>query len=153
MNFKDHKATDIDGNEFIFTVEMQRKLHNAGLPVEPASIVDYKANFKPPSAPNPKERRERKEKPRAPRAPAFEVPDEVEVDSVTGKFIGYLEEYNSHKGFGFILAGGDKVFFHKSKMLDDLTGASAGQKLLYEVREYKGKEEAFNVEEYEDEIE
>lgn len=149
MNFKDHIATDIDGNEFIFTVEMQRKLHEAGLPVEPASIVDYKANYKPPSAPNPNQKKEKNR----PKAPRIEVPDEVEVDPVTGKFIGYLEEYNSRKGFGFILAGGDKIFFHKSKMLDDLTRAPSGQKLLYEVREYKGKEEAYNVEEYEEEIE
>ena len=38
MNFKDQWATDEDGNRFIFTVEMQKRLNAAGLPIEPASL-------------------------------------------------------------------------------------------------------------------
>lgn len=38
MNFRDRWETDESGQKFVFTVEMQRKLTQAGLPVEPASL-------------------------------------------------------------------------------------------------------------------
>jgi cold shock protein len=38
MNFRDRWETDESGQKFVFTVEMQRKLIEAGLPVEPASL-------------------------------------------------------------------------------------------------------------------
>ena len=39
MNFRDRWETDENGEQFVFTVEMQRKLSEAGLPVEPASLA------------------------------------------------------------------------------------------------------------------
>jgi CspA family cold shock protein len=39
MNYRDRWETDENGGKFVFTVEMQRKLSQAGLPVEPASLA------------------------------------------------------------------------------------------------------------------
>lgn len=38
MSFRDRWETDENGQKFVFTVEMQRRLTEAGLPVEPASL-------------------------------------------------------------------------------------------------------------------
>ncbi len=38
MNFRDRYETDEAGNRILFTVEMQRRLSKAGLPVEVASL-------------------------------------------------------------------------------------------------------------------
>jgi hypothetical protein len=50
MNFRDEWATDEEGNRFVFTVEMQRRLHEAGLPVEPASLSELGDAPAPPAA-------------------------------------------------------------------------------------------------------
>ena len=42
MNFQDTWVTDDEGNKWVFTVEMQRKLHQAGLPVEPSALDDLR---------------------------------------------------------------------------------------------------------------
>ena len=39
MKFADRWATDEAGNRFLFTVEMQRQLSEAGLPVEPEALA------------------------------------------------------------------------------------------------------------------
>lgn len=39
MSFRDQWAKDSEGNEFLFTVEMQRKLSRAGLPLDPAYLA------------------------------------------------------------------------------------------------------------------
>ena len=38
MNFKDRWEKDESGNKFVFTVEMQRRLSQAGLPVDPVNL-------------------------------------------------------------------------------------------------------------------
>lgn len=150
MNFSDRWATDEKGEQFLFTVEMQRRLHEAGLPVEPEEIAKFKAKHAPKAAPNPNARKPRERAPR-PERPVVEEPTEIEVDEATGKFIGTLESFNKGKGFGFILRGaGEKLFFHKSKALDDPGSMSPGQKVLYEINLYRGKEEGVNVEEFEE---
>ncbi len=47
MNYKDQWATNENGDRFIFTVEMQRKLHDAGLPIEIASLSALPAQVTP----------------------------------------------------------------------------------------------------------
>lgn len=150
-NYSDQWATDENGERFIFTVEMQRRLEEAGMPVEPASIVEFKAQHAPKSAPTREQKAERKQERRQERQESFERTEEIEVDEATGKLIGRLIMFNPRKGFGFIARGlDDKIYFHEKKTLDDPRYMSEGQKVLYEVNEYRGKEEAIEVEEYEE---
>jgi hypothetical protein len=61
MNFRDEWATDEEGNRFVFTVEMQRRLHEAGLPVEPGSLSELgDAPAPPPARSEPVSRAERR---------------------------------------------------------------------------------------------
>lgn len=149
-NYSDQWATDESGEKFVFTVEMQRRLADVGLPVEPASIAKFKSEHAPKSAPTRDEREERRSERRQERQESFERTEEIEVDEVTGKFIGKLIMFNPRKGFGFIARGLDKIYFHEKKAIDDPRYMSEGQKLLYQVNEYRGKEEAIDVEEYEE---
>ncbi len=154
-NYSDQWATNEAGEKFVFTVEMQRRLAAAGLPVEPASISELKAAHAPPPAPTREQREARREEKRNDRreyqAESFERTEEIEVDEATGKLIGRLIMFNPRKGFGFIARGlDDKIYFHEKKTLDDPRYMSEGQKVLYEVNEYRGKEEAIEVEEYEE---
>ena len=148
MNFKDQWAEDENGERFVFTVEMQRRLAEAGLPVEPASIAEFKKTHAPPPAPDPNKRRER----RSERQYDDDVTrtEEVEIDEVTGKNIGRLIMFNNRKGFGFITRGMDKIYFHEKNALDDPNYISQNQKVLYTVNQYRGKDEAIDVEEYEE---
>jgi hypothetical protein len=67
MTYRDQWAENENGERFIFTVEMQRRLAEAGLPVEPASLAELgerpSAPAPAPSAPRsqeaPPERKER----------------------------------------------------------------------------------------------
>lgn len=43
MNYRDRWVTNEQGEKFLFTVEMQRKLDRLGLPVEPASLSQLDA--------------------------------------------------------------------------------------------------------------
>lgn len=149
MNYKDQWVTDEQGKKFVFTVEMQRRLAEAGLPVEAASIADFKAKHAPPPAPTREQREQRREERRDERRQQPERSEEIEVDEMTGKFIGRLIMFNPHKGFGFITRGADKIYFHEKKAMDDPKYLSEGQKLLYTLNEYRGKEEAIDVEEFE----
>ncbi len=42
MNFRDRYVTDEEGSQILFTVEMQRRLSKAGLPVEIAYLDQIK---------------------------------------------------------------------------------------------------------------
>lgn len=47
MNFSDTWATDADGNTFVFTVEMKRRLSKAGLPIDPTYLPQLGAVAQP----------------------------------------------------------------------------------------------------------
>lgn len=150
MNFKDQWATDEDGNQFVFTVEMQRQLEEAGLPVVPASLVDLDY-----SAPAPAERKPKNDSRFESAAPendeeSFDMPDTIQIDPQTGKYIGRMKWYNSQKGYGFIMrGGGEEIFFHKSNTSYDPGNIQEGQWILYDVEETRKGPEATDVEPYE----
>ncbi len=152
MNFKDQWAEDENGERFVFTVEMQRRLQEAGMPVEPASIVEFKKTHAPPAAPDPNKRNERRNDRREKRQYDDDVTrtEEIEIDPVTGKVIGRLIMFNKRKGFGFITRAMDKIYFHEKNAMDDPNYISQNQKVLYTVNQYRGKDEAIDVEEYEE---
>ena len=152
MNFKDQWATDEDGNQFVFTVEMQRRLEQAGLPIEPASLSDL--DFE--SAPPPPRRSsdysrssEASTSPEPEEEQTFEMPDTIQIDPQTGKYIGRMKWYNSQKGYGFIMrGGGEEIFFHKSNTSYDPDNIQEGQWILYDVEETRKGPEATDVEPY-----
>lgn len=149
MNFRDRWETDETGHTFLFTVEMQRALYEAGLPLEPAALKTYRERVAPKVA-DPRHKPRDDERGRG-RGDRHEQPvEDVAIDPATGKFIGRLIMFNGSKGFGFIARGADKIYFHQKKALDDPRYFSEGQKLLYDIDVYRGKEEAINVEEYEE---
>lgn len=142
MRFKDQWAVDENGQKYIFTVEMQRRLYELNRPVEAHEWLKFKAENTPPSAPKPKDRETKPEPVRVEVAP-------MEVDSATGKFVGVLKMYNDAKSFGFIDQGGGKeIYFHKRQLLSDTRFWKPGQRLLYNVTVYRGKEEAVEIEEH-----
>lgn len=151
MNFKDRWETDEEtGKRFLFTVEMQRRLTQAGLPLDPA-VIDQVGEYSPP-------------KPSRDAAPATPVvkkpknqevsgPLSIQIDPQSGKYIGQVKWYNTRKGYGFILRGGDEeIFFHKSGSPGDIEGLEDGQWVLYDVEETKKGPEAMDVEIYNGEI-
>lgn len=153
MNFKDQWATDEDGNQFVFTVEMQRQLAQAGLPIEPASLADLDWDATP--APPPPPRRSNDDFSRQSSqdnredAEEFEMPDTIQIDPQTGKYIGRMKWYNSQKGYGFIMrGGGEEIFFHKSNTSHDPESIQEGQWILYDVEETRKGPEATDVEPY-----
>lgn len=153
MNYKDQWATDEEGNQFVFTVEMQRQLEQAGLPIEPASLTDL--DFTTPAPPPLKTARDRSEPELSTTAKeedgeVFEMPDTIQIDPQTGKYIGRMKWYNSQKGYGFIMrGGGEEIFFHKSNTTHDPDRIQEGQWILYDVEETRKGPEATDVEPYE----
>ena len=150
MNYKDQWATDEHGNQFVFTVEMQRQLAQAGLPVEPASLAELDFDAPPPP------RRSSSESYSPPSSAAesddeeYEMPDTIQIDPQTGKYIGRMKWYNSQKGYGFIMrGGGEEIFFHKSNTTRDPETIQEGQWILYDVEETRKGPEATDVEPYE----
>ena len=147
MNFKDRWETDEEtGEQFIFTIEMQRKLNRAGLPIEPAS--NQLLDDQPPI---------RKESRSSKPAPVQEQnnqevlgPDSIQIDPQTGKYIGQVKWYNTRKGYGFIMRGaGEEIFFHKSGSMGNPLNLQDGQWVLYDVEDTQKGPEATDVESYE----
>lgn len=158
MNFKDQWATDENGNQFVFTVEMQRQLAQAGLPIEPASLAELDLSASPPPArkPAPDSRPQSSYTSSASssaserEAEEFDMPDTIQIDPQTGKYIGRMKWYNSQKGYGFIMrGGGEEIFFHKSNTSHDPDTIKEGQWILYDVEETRKGPEATDVEPYE----
>jgi CspA family cold shock protein len=144
MNFTDHWVTNSAGEEFIFTVEMQRRLSQAGLPVEPDALDQLGSQpSKPAPAPAPAAIPQREEE--------FEGPETIQIDPQTGKYIGRLKWFSTAKGYGFInRGGGEDIFFHKTAIAEDQTQAQLdeGTWVLYDVEERKKGLEAADVEIY-----
>lgn len=147
MNFQDRWETDEDGKQFVFTVELQRRLYDAGLPVEPSSISDLGEADTPPP-PKAERRTERKPKPKD--EPSFTMPKDIQIDPMSGKYIGRIKWYNVRKGYGFIVrGGGEEIFFHKSGSSDSPIEFQDGQWVLYDVEDTQKGPEAMDVELYE----
>nr|MBP8948413.1 cold shock domain-containing protein [Promineifilum sp.] len=138
MNFRDRWEENEQGERFVFTVEMQRRLSQAGLPIEPSALAQL-----PPVASRPRESRESQsygeqssggygqyrdrdsqrepqrepQREREPQRDREEIvgPETIQIDPMTGKYIGRIKWYNEKKGYGFIVRGaGEEIFFHKS---------------------------------------
>ena len=105
MNFRDHWTENSRGERFIFTVEMQRRLSEAGLPVEPDAIgqldnrrSDNRRGDEPRSyEQRPNERETRSSEREAPRReqaesqPEIIGPETIQIDPMTGKYIGRIK--------------------------------------------------------------
>jgi len=146
-----------NGEEFIFTVEMQRRLSEAGLPLEPAYLSQL-GDYTAPAARSEKSERTSQNESQATTAVAeesidLEVPFTIQIDPQTGKYIGRLKWYNPQKGYGFIVRGaGEEIFFHKSSTIGRPEDLSEGQWVLYDVEETRKGPEAMEIEPYSGEI-
>jgi CspA family cold shock protein len=143
MSYKDTWEVDDDGNNFVFTVEMKRRLDDAGLPIAVESLA--KLEVRPE---NTGESTAQKDEPKA-----AEKLDIIQIDPETGKYLGRLKWYNPSRGYGFISrGGGDDIFFHRSSALGKPEEMNEGQLLLYDVEERSKGPEATEVEPYEGEL-
>jgi cold shock CspA family protein len=156
MNFSDRYETDVEGNQFVFTVEMQRRLSEAGLPVEVSNLDQIKQAAPPPrqeprSEPSQEPRQEPRKETRSSREDVTE-PESIQIDPMTGKYIGRIKWYNARKGYGFILRGaGEEIFFHRSAAIKDAEALAEGLWILYDVEETNKGPEATDIEPYQGE--
>lgn len=143
MNFKDTWATNKNGDKFVFTVEMQRKLSEKGLAIEPGSLVQLE-EFAHLMGEGVAEETEGQTG-----EVAFEEPASIQIDPQTGKYIGRVKWYNVSKGYGFISrGGGEDIFFHKTDTICDTDELGEGVWILYDVEETNKGLEASEVELY-----
>lgn len=151
MNFRDEWVETEDGKKFIFTVEMQRRLSEAGLPVEPSALGDLDMSAPPPRQDRDRDRNRDRESSRpAPEQREPVGPETIQIDPQTGKYIGMLKWFNTKKGYGFVVRGaGEEIFFHGSNSAVDPTTLNEGQWILYDVEETSKGPEATEVEPYE----
>jgi CspA family cold shock protein len=177
MNYKDRWETDDEGNRFVFTVEMQKRLVAQGLPPEPEHLGQLRGPSRsaPPREADRDRGRDRVQDERRSRGPAegddrdsdrggrdrgsrraeetrasIEEPTTIQIDPVSGKYLGRLKWYNASRGYGFIArGGGEDIFFHKSDVLVDPETLAEGTWILYDVEETNKGLEAGEVEVYE----
>ncbi len=166
MNFRDRWAEKENGERFVFTVEMQRRLSQAGLPIDPSAVGQLgtvERTSQPERQPERYERRERSEpeqraperssrpdeRSSSPRGGEIVGPATIQIDPVTGKYVGRVKWYNTKKGYGFIVRGaGEEIFFHKSATVGDMEEFDEGQWILYDVETTAKGPEATDVEPY-----
>jgi len=172
MNFRDRWAENEKGERFVFTVEMQRRLSQAGLPIDPSALAQLgpvESSARPPRAERPEreygdrgDRGDRGEQsprqqqssssysqPQAPREAEIVGPATIQIDPMTGKYIGRVKWYNTKKGYGFIVRGaGEEIFFHKSATVGEVEEYEEGQWVLYDVETTAKGPEASDVEPY-----
>ena len=149
MNYSDTWAEDEFGNRFVFTVEMKRKLAAAGLAIEVENLKELGVD-QPKSQP---ESRPSQQAGASGEARKVNTPEAIQIDPMTGKYIGTLKWYNPSRGYGFIArGGGEDIFFHKTSSLTEPTELAEGQWLLYDVEERNKGPEATEVEPYEGEV-
>jgi len=157
MNFSDHWATDADGNNFLFRVEVQRQLSEQGLPITPESLNELVQNQSAPKQKSPQRKEEKPQQKAEPRVDSgsdepeeeFDEPQTIQIDPGTGKYIGRIKWYNVTKGYGFISRGGNEdIFFHKTDVESDPEELDRGVWVLYDVEETPKGFEASEVEIY-----
>ncbi len=150
MNFRDRFETDEEGNKFLFTVEIQRRLSKAGLPVEVGSLSQLDDN--PAQTQRAETRSEQKPKQEKRGSDnSVEEPESIQIDPMTGKYIGRIKWYNGRKGYGFLLrGGGEEIFFHRSAAVGSPDSLTEGLWILYDVEETNKGPEATDIEPYEE---
>ena len=165
MNFRDRWAENEQGERFVFTVEMQRRLSQAGLPIDPTALPQLGdvEKSRPPRSDR-SYRAEQSPRPQQKASPSYEQnappresdrgaeivgPETIQIDPMTGKYIGRVKWYNTKKGYGFIVRGaGEEIFFHKSATVGDMDEFEEGQWILYDVETTAKGPEATDVEPY-----
>ncbi|MFN2253422.1 MAG: hypothetical protein ACK2U6_04205, partial [Candidatus Promineifilaceae bacterium] len=106
LTFRDRWETDEDGNKFVFTVEVQRRLSQAGLPVEVAYIDQLPPVQSQESRPQPaRQDAPRESRPSTPKKDEIAEPESIQIDPMSGKYVGRVKWYNARKGYGFLLRG------------------------------------------------
>jgi CspA family cold shock protein len=155
MNFRDRWEKNENGEDFIFTVEMQRRLSQAGLPVEPASLSQISVT---PEATQPKTESKTEsveESVTETTSQPASTPKEdlntfaIQIDPQTGKYIGRMKWYNPRKGYGFLIRGaGEEIFFHKSNTVGNAEELKEGDWVLYDIEETRKGPEATEIEPY-----
>lgn len=161
MNFRDRWVEDEQGKRFVFTVEMQRRLSQAGLPIDPSALgeLGQLAGGGQPARSEHRPRAESEERtyqksaqssePSPSRGPEIVGPETIQIDPMTGKYIGRVKWYNTKKGYGFIVRGaGEEIFFHKSATVGEVEEFEEGQWVLYDVETTNKGPEASDVEPY-----
>ncbi|HSH01285.1 MAG TPA: cold shock domain-containing protein [Anaerolineae bacterium] len=155
MNFRDQWAEREDGSKFIFTVDMQRKLSEAGLPVEVSSLSklpEYSSGGNQNSKTDHSAGNKSTEKPQNSYQDDSEddiQPDSIQIDPQSGKYIGRMKWYNATKGYGFIARGeGLEIFFHRTELMGDTDSFQERTWVLYDVEEGRKGLEATEVEVY-----
>ena len=170
MNFRDRWAENEQGERFVFTVEMQRRLSQAGLPIDPSALAEL-SKVEGASRPPRQEQQERSE--RSERSERYESdsrpqqrpaqsqeqvsqsrndivgPETIQIDPMTGNYVGRVKWYNPKTGYGFIVRGaGEEIFFHKSATVGEIEEFEEGQWILYDVETTAKGPEATDVEPY-----
>lgn len=161
MNFRDRWVEDEQGKRFVFTVEMQRRLSQAGLPIDPSALgeLGQLAGGGQPARSEHRPRTESEERtyqkpaqssePSPSRGAEIVGPETIQIDPMTGKYIGRVKWYNTKKGYGFIVRGaGEEIFFHKSATVGEVEEFEEGQWVLYDVETTNKGPEASDVEPY-----
>jgi CspA family cold shock protein len=147
MNFSDTWAEDEQGNKFVFTVVMKRRLHKAGLPLEPENLKELAEE------PAPSPRPQHSQPAEKPKTQAVNEPESIQIEPISGKYLGTLKWYNPSRGYGFISrGGGEDIFFHKTSAISDPVDLGEGQWVLYDVEERNKGPEATEVEPYSGEL-
>lgn len=146
--FSDRWETDEEGNQFVFTVEVQRRLSQAGLPIEIDNIDQLAPAVSDQVDKPPRREPARESQPAADKVEVAE-PESIQIDPMSGKYVGRVKWYNARKGYGFLLRGaGEEIFFHRSSAVGDADELKDGQWILYDVEETNKGPEATDIEPY-----
>ena len=102
------------GNRFVFTVELQRHIAASGQ--DKASVLEC------PSC--------------DPRNEGGTLRTEMQLDPVTGHWVGTIKWFDTEKGYGFIDRGdGTDIFFHKSETVGQPADFAEEKMVTYDVEE------------------
>lgn len=154
MSLKDMWATDENGQQFVFTVEMQRRLIDEGMEPTPEAWGELgETAVSPKPAKSEPSNNQSHHSPKSDKID-FSIPMTIQIDPATGKYVGRMKWYNAKKGYGFIVrGGGEEIFFHKSAMAVEPDNFSEGQWILYDIEETQKGPEAADIEPYTGDVE
>ena len=126
MTFRDQWANCTHCEQrYVFTVEMQRRIQTTGKGEE-------MANTCPKCASN-----------------SESAQTEMQLDPITGHWVGNVKWFDLEKGYGFIDRGdGTDIFFHKSEVTGLVSEYVEGQSVTYDVEETVKGPQAIEVQLY-----